>query len=249
MLGSVYPRWLRIGLAAGVAVCAVLSLGVRDVTGLGAYLTPYRLLYEIAPGWDGVRTPGRINTLTSLGLALLAGAGLCVLLRYARRRAGPSRWAAGHAAPLAGGVLLVGAILGEGLGPLAHPRVPPPPPGQRLASHLSCISRPASTTIWSTATGRSTAFRRPSTAPGDSIPMVRPAAEDHGGLPRRAFRVRVARARRTHRRPASRTGGGTSLEDAARGRSLSFRWNVRSPWRRSLPARAALTTSPVELLT
>lgn len=134
MLGSVYPRWLRIGLAAGVAVCAVLSLGVRDVTGLGAYLTPYRLLYEIAPGWDGVRTPGRINTLTSLGLALLAGAGLCVLLRYARRRAGPSRWAASHAAPVAGGVLLVGAILGEGLGPLAHPTVPPPPPGQRLAS-------------------------------------------------------------------------------------------------------------------
>jgi hypothetical protein len=128
VLGSVYSRRLRIGLAAGVVVCAVLSLGVRDVAGLEAYLTPYRVLYEIAPGWDGVRTPGRINTLTSLGLALLAGAGLCVLLRFIRRRA------AIRAAPVAGAALLIGAILAEGLGPLAHPAVPPVPRGQGLAS-------------------------------------------------------------------------------------------------------------------
>ena len=130
VLGFVYSRRLRIGLAAGVVVCAALSLGVRDVTGLEAYLTPYRLLYEIAPGWDGVRTPGRINTLTSLGLALLAGAGLCVLLRYVRRRA------AIRAAPAAAAAaaVLVGAILAEGVGPLAHPTVPPVPAGQRLAS-------------------------------------------------------------------------------------------------------------------
>jgi len=124
---------LRFGLATGVVVCALLSLGVRDVAGLEAYLTPYRLLYEIAPGWNGVRAPGRINTLTSLGLALLAGAGLCVLLRHARGRAVSSRRAI-RAAPAVGVGLLVGAILVEGLGPLAHPAVPPVPAGQRFAS-------------------------------------------------------------------------------------------------------------------
>ena len=60
--------------------------GVRDVDGPERYLTPYRFLFDFAPGWDGVRTPGRINTLTSLGLALLAGAGLCVVVRALRDR-------------------------------------------------------------------------------------------------------------------------------------------------------------------
>jgi hypothetical protein len=126
VLGPVFPRRLRIGLAVGVVVCAALSLGVRDVSGLDRYLTPYRLLFDFAPGWDGVRTPGRINTLTSLGLALLAGAGLCVLVRYLGERSG---------ARTAGLVAAFGvvAILLEGLGPLAHPRAPAPPAAVRLA--------------------------------------------------------------------------------------------------------------------
>lgn len=118
VLGSVLSRRLRIGLVVGVAACALLSLGLREGGGLDV-LAPYQLLFDFAPGWDGVRTPGRINTLTSLGLALLAGAGVCVLIRAAQAR---------HAvAATALGALLVAAILIEGLGPLAHPRVPPPP--------------------------------------------------------------------------------------------------------------------------
>jgi hypothetical protein len=128
VLGSVFTRKLRIGLAVGVVVCAALSLGVRDVSGLDRYLTPYRLLFDFAPGWDGVRTPGRINTLTSLGLALLAGAGVCVLLRYLRDRARL------RPAATAAGAVLIAAILVEGLGPLAHPRVPIPPAAVRLAA-------------------------------------------------------------------------------------------------------------------
>jgi hypothetical protein len=122
VLGSVLERRLRIGLAVGVVVCAILSLGVRDVDGLDRYLTPYRFLFDFAPGWDGVRTPGRINTLTSLGLALLAGAGACVLMRRAE-----GRWRYA----LAGGAVAV--VLVEGLGPVDHPRVPPPPEAMRVA--------------------------------------------------------------------------------------------------------------------
>jgi hypothetical protein len=128
VLGSVFTRKLRIGLALGVAVCAVLSLGVRDVSGPDRYLTPYRLLFDFAPGWDGVRTPGRINTLTSLGLALLAGAGLCVLMRYVRDRT------RARAVAAVVGVGLIGVILIEGLGPIAHPQVSAPPAAIRLAA-------------------------------------------------------------------------------------------------------------------
>jgi hypothetical protein len=127
VLSSVLSRPLRIGLALGVVVCAVLSLGVRDASGLDKYLTPYRFLFDFAPGWDGLRTPGRLNTLTSLGLALLAGAGLCVLVRYLRERSGA------RAAAAAAGLAVVGAILLEGLGPLDHPRAPAPPTAVRLA--------------------------------------------------------------------------------------------------------------------
>ena len=127
VLGSVFSRRLRVGLAVGVVVCAALSLGVRDVSGLDRYLTPYRFLFDFAPGWDGVRTPGRINTLTSLGLALLAGAGLCVLLRFIRGRI--------HVLGVstAVGIALAGVILVEGLGPLDHPRAPKPPDAVRIA--------------------------------------------------------------------------------------------------------------------
>jgi len=117
LVGSVLSRRLRIGLAAAVVICALLSLGVRDVEGPQRYLTPYRLLFDFAPGWDGVRAPGRINTLTSLGLALLAGAGLCVVVRAVRRR-----FALGAVV----GCVVVAAILAEGLGPLTHVWVPPP---------------------------------------------------------------------------------------------------------------------------
>ena len=146
-LGGVFPRRLRVGLVAGVLVCAALSLGIRDVDGLERYLTPYRFLYDFAPGWVGVRTPGRINTLTSLGLALLAGAGLCVV---ARRLRGTGRATAATAVA----ALLAVAILAEGLGPLEHPRVPPPPRVVRLAEppllHLPTASD-TTYMYWSTA--------------------------------------------------------------------------------------------------
>jgi hypothetical protein len=71
----IYTRRLRLGLLVGVIVCAVLACGM-GLTGAGY---PYRLLYDYVPGWDGVRVPGRIFTLATLFLALLAGAGAQLL--------------------------------------------------------------------------------------------------------------------------------------------------------------------------
>jgi hypothetical protein len=80
----ILPRRARIALGAGVLGTCVLALGFQEDDGL---LWPYRVAYEVLPGWDGMRTPGRLFTFATLGLALLAGAGATALLR----RAAPTR--------------------------------------------------------------------------------------------------------------------------------------------------------------
>jgi len=117
--GSPYTRRLRIGLGAGILVVSILALGL-GLTGAGY---PYRLVYDYAPGWNGVRVPGRIFTLATLFYALLAGAGAQLLARGAGRW-GERRSLSGLAAVL--GVALAIAIVGEGAGHLGHPVVPQP---------------------------------------------------------------------------------------------------------------------------
>ena len=124
--GSPFPKPLRIGLGAGVLVLAVLSLGFQTPAHGVPY--PYRLLYELAPGWDAVRTPGRLNTLTSLGLALLAAAGTHALLHAERPWLHRIRGTRGRSRVLA--VALPVLVLAEGMGfPNPHPTVAKPPPG------------------------------------------------------------------------------------------------------------------------
>jgi hypothetical protein len=125
LAAGAYTRRMRLGLAAGVVIISVLALGF-GLTGAGY---PYRLLYDYAPGWDGVRVPGRIFTLATLFYALLAGAGAQVLVKWLRAWGARHRlsgaWAAAGLPALAGVVLLIG-ILGEGAGHLGHPVVPQP---------------------------------------------------------------------------------------------------------------------------
>jgi hypothetical protein len=120
-----YPRRLRLALAAGVVLVSVLALGFHEEGGL---LYPYRVVYEVLPGWEGIRTPGRLITFSSLGLALLAAAGTELAMRACASRLGV------RGAPLAvAGVLaLVVVVEGRGLpfDPLddqAQPSPPAPP--------------------------------------------------------------------------------------------------------------------------
>ena len=103
----------------GVLTCSILALGF-GLTGAGY---PYRLLFNYAPGWDGVRVPGRIFTLATLLYALLAGAGAQLLAGLA------DAWGKRHAIRALGGivgVVLVVGLVGEGAGHLGHPIVPQP---------------------------------------------------------------------------------------------------------------------------
>ena len=131
LASPLYTRRLRIGLVTAIVVCSVLALGL-GLTGAGY---PYRILFDHAPGWDGVRVPGRVFTLATLAYALLAGAGVAVLARRAREwgeRRSLSRM------ELVVAVVLAAAIVGEGAGHLGHPVVPQPAraevglPGPRL---------------------------------------------------------------------------------------------------------------------
>ncbi len=119
LAAGAYTRRLRVGLLAGIVTCSVLAMGL-GLTGAGY---PYRLLFDYAPGWDGVRVPGRVFTLATLFYALLAAAGAQLLVQriglWGRRRQLSALPA------LLGAALLLG-ILGEGAGHLAHPVVPQP---------------------------------------------------------------------------------------------------------------------------
>jgi hypothetical protein len=135
LTGPPFSRRLRAGLAITVLVCVWLSLGFReDGSNL---LHPYRLLFDHLPGWKGIRVPGRLMTLASLGLALLAAAGAHRTIRFAAR----ASIAQGRSALIASATaaVLIIAVLIEGAGfdlggngavsGPSHPRVPTAPAG------------------------------------------------------------------------------------------------------------------------
>ncbi len=113
-----YPRGLRIGLGAAALCAAVLSLGFA-ASGIGSWL-PYRWLFEVLPGWQGIRVPGRLETLTSLLLALLAAAGAARIAAAVKSR---NQMLAGATT-----VALTLIVLIEGSGLIyPHPRAPEAP--------------------------------------------------------------------------------------------------------------------------
>ena len=122
---SLSKRW-RIGLGIAAVAFLVLSLGFREEGGL---LWPYRVLYEVLPGWDAIRTPGRMATFTSLALALLAAAGAESFIRGVRRRRLPTWSAVAVTAVFAVAIVTEGRSLPfDPFDNQAEPQVPPAGP-------------------------------------------------------------------------------------------------------------------------
>ncbi len=131
---SVWPLRRRLVLAAAVAGTTLLALGAT-----GPAWGVYGFLFDHAPGWNALRTPGRLVVWVTLGLALLAAGGVArvgELLRAAlAARAGAKREdAPGRRTPGAGW------------------------PGPRRGSSPRCRSRSSSTRV--SATSRSGRSRR-----------------------------------------------------------------------------------------
>lgn len=114
---------LRRGLTAGTIGAVVLALGLKGPFD-GAL---YRFLFEFAPGFDAIRTPGRLMTLATLGLALLAGLG-AERVRSALTTRGGNSWSSA-VAPVA--MILVILLEGARVPRLVSPL--PIPPAQAAA--------------------------------------------------------------------------------------------------------------------
>ncbi len=226
--GAGMPRRLRRWLAIGVLAFAVLSLGFQ-LNGV-SWLYPYRWLYELLPGWQGIRVPGRLHTLTTLCLALLAAAGAHALAARVR-----ARWGAGAAA---GAVALACvAILAEGWGLAEHPTVPLAPPGQRAAPQPA-LHLPAEApdnrryVLWSTDGFPDIVNGRGSLLPRQFAAVIRatrsfPDARSVAYLRRlgvRSVSVHLARTPRDSplRRASTRSLRGLDLERTRRGAVVLF---------------------------
>jgi hypothetical protein len=127
---SLSKRW-RIGLGIGAVAILVLELGFQEGQGL---LWPYRVLYDVLPGWDAIRTPGRLATFSSLLLALLAAAGAEAAIRAARRRRWPSWSAAAIAAVLGLAIVTEGRSLP--FDPFDNQAMPDVPPAQPSTNEI-----------------------------------------------------------------------------------------------------------------
>jgi hypothetical protein len=119
---SIWPLWSRALLAAGVVASVVLAMGSQFLDG-----AIYEPLYNTLPGWDGIRTPGRLIIWTTLLLGVLAAGAVAGFLSRAQELAlsrgepRPGAWL--KLAALVPAVL----VLLEGLNTTPHVVVPPQP--------------------------------------------------------------------------------------------------------------------------
>lgn len=126
VVAGTWPRRRRFALGAGAVVLLALAMGTRLAGGSYTYL----LLFHHAPGWEGIRTPGRLVVPLTLVLALLAATGVDRLRGTARR--GPDATARSALVAIAA-LLLVGI---ETLG------TTPTPPAPALPAALDRASGP-----------------------------------------------------------------------------------------------------------
>ena len=131
IFSSSLSRRTRIGLGIATVAILVLQLGFREEGGL---LWPYRVLYDLLPGWDAIRTPGRLATFSTLTLALLAAAGGEAAIRAVRS----TRLPAWSGAAVAGLLALVIVTEGRSLpfDPFGNQAMPDVPPAQPSTNEI-----------------------------------------------------------------------------------------------------------------
>jgi hypothetical protein len=122
-------RW-RVLLGTGVLATAILALGTNAPAG-GQFGDV--LLYRALPGWDGLRTPGRLILWTTLLLGVLAAGAVSAFAQRVREYAvGRVPAQPGFALRVAMVVPLL-LVLYEGRSASDHPVVPPAPAAMHTA--------------------------------------------------------------------------------------------------------------------
>jgi hypothetical protein len=116
-------RGVRTGLAVGTTAVVLLSFGLRFWGG-----RLYSPFLDFAPGWQGLRTTGRLAFLWSLGLAVLGGMGAERLIDVTTRRRAEDEHPLVPPAAAVSGVLVLALLVGyEGAPRLPVVTVPTEP--------------------------------------------------------------------------------------------------------------------------
>jgi hypothetical protein len=131
--GLFFSTWrlrTRLWLLAATAVSVVFALGTEFLDGRYTYVP----LFEHAPGWAGIRTPGRLVIWTTLLLAVLAAGAVGALLSRSYELAAERVPYRPSVVVRLATLLPLVLVLAEGTNKLDHPVVPPQPAAFRTAT-------------------------------------------------------------------------------------------------------------------
>ncbi|WP_244871930.1 hypothetical protein [Catellatospora sp. TT07R-123] len=126
---SVWTLRQRLLLFAGVVLSVVLAMGTQFFGGRPGYLW----LYDVLPGWDAIRTPGRLVVWTTLLLALLAAGAVTAFVEQAKQIAVERVPSRPHPMLRLATFLPLALVLIEGLNITEHPVVPQQPAAMAAA--------------------------------------------------------------------------------------------------------------------
>ena len=136
----------RVLLGAGTVVTTLLCLGTSGPCG-GEYT--YLPLFRHVPGWEALRTPGRLVLWVTLCLGLLAAGAVTRLVEDAARRratraATAGAWRRRVVLPAGAALLLLPAtaVTAEGTSHMTYPRVPEPADRARGAARSPLMVLP-----------------------------------------------------------------------------------------------------------
>ncbi|HZM74665.1 MAG TPA: hypothetical protein VFC19_03005 [Candidatus Limnocylindrales bacterium] len=125
LIMSIWTIRQRILLAAGVVLSTFLAMGTAAFDGgRPGYMT----LYDILPGWDALRTSGRLIIWTTLLLGILAAGAVSAFVEQATQVSVNRVPARPHPLLRMLTLIPVTLVLLEGLNNTPHPVVPTPPP-------------------------------------------------------------------------------------------------------------------------
>jgi hypothetical protein len=121
---SIWSLRQRLLLWGGVVLSIILAMGTAFFGGRPGYMT----LYDILPGWDAIRTPGRLVIWTTLLLALLAAGAVTAFAEQAKEISLERVTSRPHPLLRFATLIPVVLVLVEGLNVTEHPVVPLQPP-------------------------------------------------------------------------------------------------------------------------
>ncbi len=126
---SVWKLRQRLLLFSGVVLTVILAMGTKFFGGRPGYMT----LYDILPGWSGIRTPGRLVIWTTLLLAILAAGAVTAFVEQARTVSVDRVPSRPHPLLRLATLIPVALVLMEGLNVTEHPVVPLQPASMATA--------------------------------------------------------------------------------------------------------------------